>query len=61
MQSSVFLFQTKFISEMIREETPETPAIKKENTMMLQVTFLVEYNKTLKPYRRLTSIKVSSD
>jgi len=32
---------------MIREETLETRTIKKKNTMMLQVTFLVEYNETL--------------
>jgi len=47
--------------EMIREETPETRTIKRKNTMMLQVTFLVEYNETLEPYRRLTFVKVSSD
>lgn len=33
---------------MIHEEIPETPTIKKENTIISQATFPIEHDKTLK-------------
>lgn len=35
----IFLSPTKFVSEMIREETSETQMIKKENTIILTRTY----------------------